>query len=87
LPHGQTRITVAHRISSVKDADEIIVLDRGRIVERGNHQQLLARNGWYARMHRRQQLEAELDAPMDAATAIGQPSATPVAGFGTAPAS
>src|SRR5439155_22321815 len=62
LPVHQTRITVAHRISSVKDADEILVLDRGRVVERGDHRRLLAHDGWYARMYRRQLLEAELDA-------------------------
>ena len=61
-PVHQTRITVAHRISSVKDADEILVLDRGRVVERGDHRRLLAHGGWYARMYRRQLLEAELDA-------------------------
>jgi ATP-binding cassette subfamily B multidrug efflux pump len=72
LPLHQTRITVAHRISSVKDADEILVLDRGRVVERGDHRRLLALDGWYARMYRRQLLEAELDA--DVATEIGEPA-------------
>jgi ATP-binding cassette subfamily B protein len=69
LPVHQTRITVAHRISSVKDADEILVLDRGRVVERGDHRRLLAQGGWYARMYRRQLLEEELDATGVAATA------------------
>jgi len=63
LPHGLRRITVAHRISTVKDSDEIIVLDGGRIVERGDHGQLLALDGWYARTYRRQLLEAELETP------------------------
>jgi ATP-binding cassette subfamily B multidrug efflux pump len=62
LPVHQTRITVAHRISSVKDADEILVLDRGQVIERGDHRRLLAQGGWYARMYRRQLLEAELEA-------------------------
>jgi ATP-binding cassette subfamily B multidrug efflux pump len=77
LPVHQTRITVAHRISSVKDADEILVLDRGRVVERGNHASLLALGGWYARMYRRQLLEAELDAEVpevDVASAVPEAS-------------
>ncbi|HEV2010220.1 MAG TPA: ABC transporter ATP-binding protein [Candidatus Limnocylindria bacterium] len=57
----RTSIVVAHRISTVKDADEILVLDEGRIAERGTHRELLERNGIYAQMYRRQLLEAELD--------------------------
>lgn len=57
----RTSIIVAHRISTVKDADEILVLDEGRIVERGTHLELLERNGIYAQMYRRQLLEEELD--------------------------
>ena len=57
----RTSIIVAHRISTVKDADEILVLDEGRIVERGTHRELLERNGIYAQMYRRQLLEEELD--------------------------
>lgn len=56
----RTSIVVAHRISTVKDADEILVLDEGRIAERGSHRALLEHNGLYARMYRRQLLEAEL---------------------------
>ena len=56
----RTSIIVAHRISTVKDADEILVLDEGRIAERGSHRALLERDGLYARMYRRQLLEAEL---------------------------
>ncbi len=56
----RTSIVVAHRISTVKDADEILVLDDGRIAERGSHRALLERDGLYARMYRRQLLEAEL---------------------------
>jgi len=56
----RTSIIVAHRISTVKDADEIIVLDEGRIAERGSHRALLQHDGLYAKMYRRQLLEAEL---------------------------
>ncbi len=57
----RTSIVVAHRISTVKDADEILVLDEGRIAERGSHRELLQRDGLYAQMYRRQLLEEELD--------------------------
>jgi ATP-binding cassette subfamily B protein len=58
----RTSIIVAHRISTVQHADQIFVLERGRIVERGCHQELVARNGVYAAMHRKQLLEEELQA-------------------------
>jgi ATP-binding cassette subfamily B multidrug efflux pump len=57
----RTSIVVAHRISTVKDADEILVLHEGRIAERGTHQALLERGGLYASMYRRQLLEEELE--------------------------
>lgn len=57
----RTSIVVAHRISTVKDADEILVLADGRIAERGAHAELLERNGLYAQMYRRQLLEEELE--------------------------
>ena len=57
----RTSIVVAHRISTVKDAEEILVLDDGRIAERGTHRDLLERNGLYAAMYRRQLLEEELE--------------------------
>ena len=57
----RTSIVVSHRISTVKDADLILVLDGGRVVERGTHHELLGRAGPYARMRRRQLLEAELE--------------------------
>ncbi len=61
----RTSIVVAHRISTVKDADEILVLDDGRIVERGSHSELLLQRGRYAQMYRRQLLEAELEVDED----------------------
>jgi ATP-binding cassette subfamily B protein len=57
---GRTSLIIAQRISTVKDADQILVLDDGRIVERGNHQELVARRGIYASMYRRELLSSEL---------------------------
>ena len=54
---GRTTLVIAHRLSTVMDADEILVLDQGRVVERGSHAALLAANGHYAQMWRLQQQE------------------------------
>jgi ATP-binding cassette subfamily B protein/ATP-binding cassette subfamily C protein/ATP-binding cassette subfamily B multidrug efflux pump len=59
---GKSMMVVSHRLSSVKDADEILVLDAGRVIERGNHVGLVAQDGWYAAQWRYQQLEASLEA-------------------------
>ncbi len=55
-------IIVSHRISTVRDADQILVLDKGRIVERGTHDELFGDSGLYADLHRKQLLEEELAA-------------------------
>jgi ATP-binding cassette subfamily B protein len=59
---SRTTIIVSHRISTVRTADQILVLDDGAIVERGTHDQLVARNGLYAELYRKQLLEEELAA-------------------------
>jgi len=62
----KTTIIAAHRISSVMNADEIIVFDDGQIKERGTHAELLALNGWYAHMYAQQQLATQLDEQLSA---------------------
>ena len=58
---NKTCILVSHRMAAVKEADEILVLDQGRIVERGNHESLLRARGIYAQMYWRQQASGDLD--------------------------
>jgi ATP-binding cassette subfamily B protein len=58
---GRTSFIISHRVSAVMNADRILVLDEGQIVERGSHEALLARGGVYATLLRRQLLEEELE--------------------------
>jgi ATP-binding cassette subfamily B protein len=59
---GRTSIIVSHRISTVKMADLIVVLSNGEIAERGTHESLLSRGGFYAELYEKQLLEEELAA-------------------------
>lgn len=58
---GKTTLITTHRLSAVQHADWIIVLDEGRIVQEGTHEQLLERGGWYREQYERQQLEATIE--------------------------
>jgi subfamily B ATP-binding cassette protein MsbA len=58
LMKGRTTLVIAHRLSTVRDADQIAVMEQGRIVETGAHAELIAQHGAYARLHRLQTLEA-----------------------------
>ena len=60
LSENRTTITIAHRLSTIRQADEILVIDHGTIKERGRHQELLAKNGLYARYYRLSEGKKEL---------------------------
>jgi ATP-binding cassette subfamily B protein len=59
LRQGRTSFISAHRLSTIRDADEILVIDRGEIIERGSHSELMAAEGFYYRMYSGQFAMAE----------------------------
>jgi ATP-binding cassette subfamily B protein len=61
IARNRTTLVIAHRLSTVADADQILVMDQGRIVERGTHAQLLAAGAVYAQMWERQLAKPESD--------------------------
>jgi len=70
IAKGRTTLVIAHRLSTVMDADQILVLSHGRIVERGTHRQLLEAQGEYARMWALQQEQAQAQAVLEKAAAL-----------------
>jgi ATP-binding cassette subfamily B protein len=58
---GRTSLVIAHRLSTVRDAEQILVLEKGEIVERGTHDELVAKNGLYAELYNRQDLSGSTD--------------------------
>ena len=54
---GCTRIVIAHRLTTIRHCDRILVLDQGRIIEEGNYEHLIARNGFFAKLVEKQRLD------------------------------
>ena len=80
---GRTSLVIAHRLSTVRDADQLLVVDSGRIVERGTHRELLAAGGLYTLLYHTQFADQEADrgrAGLRAAGRTGAPAAVPVRG-------
>jgi ATP-binding cassette subfamily B protein len=69
---GRTSLVIAHRLSTVRDADQILVVDGGRVVERGTHAELLAAEGLYADLYRTQFAQQATVDPASASAASAQ---------------
>jgi ATP-binding cassette subfamily B protein len=63
--HGRTAVLISHRVAAIKDADQILVIDQGKLVERGTHGELMAKRGVYAELYRTQ-LESEMQVVAEA---------------------
>ncbi|MBE3552309.1 MAG: ABC transporter ATP-binding protein [Kyrpidia tusciae] len=72
LFQGRTSIVIAHRLSTILRADQIVVIDGGRVVEKGTHRELLARGGLYARLYAEQFADQEVGRPADGEGALGR---------------
>ena len=70
---NRTTLVIAHRLSTIEKADVIMVMDQGRIVERGSHAELLAKNGHYARLHAMQFREDDADPALESLSRQGDP--------------
>src|SRR3546814_3735378 len=64
LMPDRTTLVIAHRLSTIEHADQVLVLDQGRLVEQGSHAELLARGGLYAHLHRSEEHTSELQSLM-----------------------
>lgn len=81
ISRGRTVILIAHRVSTLRHADQIVVLEEGRVTEQGSHDDLLEQNGHYAQLERLQRLASDLDAddetPLDPEAAADRLETTP----------
>jgi len=77
LMSGRTTFIIAHRIQSLRDADQILVLDHGRIVQRGTHEELMAEPGIYRRIH---DMQARIEGELEKELRAGEPASAAWAG-------